>query len=126
MGVPQGWTDNQQTGILTAPNLHIVRDGFRTYVLANNWDPNNWPLEEEHAQSPLELSNPGLGNGTQQVFRFSMLGWTSDRGVIEEYVGAELLALRAQPANTVQNALNTLKTVDALITGAIKQLSPSS
>ncbi len=92
--VPDGWKDNGS--ILTAPNGMLVRDGFRNYVLANDWDQNDWPLEREHAQNPLEIGNATLGGGTQQVFRFSMLGWTARTGVIREYIGKELLALRAQ------------------------------
>jgi N-acetyl-anhydromuramyl-L-alanine amidase AmpD len=92
--IPTGWTDNGTT--LTAPNGHKVVQGFRDYILSHAWDANDYPIEESHAQNPLELSNPDLGGGTQQTFRFSMLGWTAASGVIFEWLGQELLTVRTQ------------------------------
>lgn len=94
MGVPNGWNDNAQTGVLTAPNGITVVRGFRDYILANNWDANNLPLQVEQPMNPLELSNPGLGGGTQQVFRWTVLEWNADRGVFVSWVGQEVLATR--------------------------------
>jgi len=91
--VPQGWSDDGTT--LTAPNGITVVHGFRDYVLNNGWDPNNWPLEEEHGQTPLELSNPGIGGGTQQIFRTMVLEWAPSRNVFTAWGGQELLKLRA-------------------------------
>lgn len=96
MGIPQGWHDDGVT--LTAPNGIGVRQGFRSFMLANQWHPDNWPLEEEHAQNPLEVSNPDLGGGTQQTCRWTMLGWTAKQGVFVEWIGEELLAYRAEVA----------------------------
>lgn len=93
MGIPTGWTDNGT--VLTAPNGITVRAGFRDYVLGHAWDPANLPLELEHAQSPLELSNPSIGDGTQQIFRWSVLEWTPARGVFMAWTGQEMLAMRA-------------------------------
>jgi len=96
MGVPIKWTDNNN--VLTAPNgLRIVK-GFRDFVLSHPWSGDNWPIEEEHAQSPLELSNIHLGSGTQQMFRWTCLEWTPQNGVFVMWIGQELLALRAKMA----------------------------
>ncbi len=93
VGVPKGWHDDGAT--LTAPNGVPVVKGFRSYILSNpSWDVNNWPLQPEEARNPLELSNPSLGTGTQQIFRYSALEWTAARGVFVAWIGQELLALR--------------------------------
>ena len=89
MGVPQGWSDNGT--ILTAPNNVTVRTGFREYVLSHDWDPANWPLQVEAGRNPLEESNPALGGGTWQPFRWTVLEWDAKRGVEVMWVGQELL-----------------------------------
>lgn len=91
-GVPKDWKDNGT--ILTAPNGIAVIKGFRDYILANHWDSGNWPLQPEEARNPLEVSNPGLGAGTQQLFRYTMLEWTPGHGVFVAWVGQEIIALR--------------------------------
>jgi hypothetical protein len=93
MSIPTGWHDNGHT--LTAPNGVPVVAGFRDYVLAHNWDANNWPLQAEQGRTPLELSNPSLGGGTAQDFRYTTLEWTSSKGVFVAWTGVELQALRA-------------------------------
>lgn len=93
-GIPDKWTDDGQT--LTAPNGGKVVLGFRQYILSHYWDANDYPLEAEHHQDPLEVSNPGLGAGQQQLFMMSMLGYTPARGVLKEYIGVELQKLRSQ------------------------------
>jgi hypothetical protein len=108
---PQGWHDDGTT--LTAPNGHKVVQGFRQFILANSWDAANWPLEEEHGQTPLELSNPSLGGGTQQIFRWTTLEWTAQRGVFVAWSGAEILALRAALAAKKIVALPGSATIDA-------------
>src|SRR5216684_1388602 len=92
--VPTGWHDDGQ--MLTAPNGVGVRLGFRDYVLSHNWDGGNYPLAPEQGVSLLEASNPGLGGGDQQVFRWSMLGYTQQRGVFLEWTGVELVTVRQQ------------------------------
>lgn len=138
--VPTGWTDNGAT--LTSPNGITVTLGFRDYILNNNWPSGNWPIEEAHAQDPLELSNPGLGHGTQQVFRWSVLEWTPSGGVFVSWVGQELLALRAKLAqnqpeppvvtintqaaiSTLQGLLPPLQAAISAIPLVIKDLEPS-
>ena len=121
-GVPTGWHDDGKT--LTAPNNIVVVHGFRDFVLANQWDASNYPLEAEHGQSPLELSNPSLGNGTQQVFRWTTLEWTSSRGVFVAWVGQELLALRGLMA-ALQPKISDLSTQIADLQAQVTKLEAS-
>jgi hypothetical protein len=95
--IPQGWHD--ANGVLTAPNSVPAVRGFRGYVLAHNWNPDNWPLAPEYGTPQLEGSNQALGGGTQQVFRWTMLGWTQAHGVFEEWTGQELLYLSKKVAD---------------------------
>jgi N-acetyl-anhydromuramyl-L-alanine amidase AmpD len=128
--VPQDWTDNGT--VLKAPNGHTVTLGFRDYILNNNWPSGNWPLEEAHGQTPLELSNPSLGGGTQQVFRWSVLEWTPSQGVFVSWVGQELLKMRAllaqeQPQTptasiNVPQAISDLQTIQAALGNVITTL----
>jgi hypothetical protein len=53
------------------------------------------PLQEEIGHNPLEESNPSLGGGTQQVFRWTMLEWTPSRGVFIAWIGQEFLKIRS-------------------------------
>jgi hypothetical protein len=92
--VPAGWTDDGHT--LKSPNGVPVVLGFRDYVLAHNWDKDNWALTPEGGMAKLEASNPSLGGGDQQMFRMSMLGYTPARGVFEEWLGVELDYTRKQ------------------------------
>lgn len=94
--IPQGWSD--KNGILIAPNGFQVVRGFRDFILNNPWEAWNWPVENEHGQTPLEISDTKLGGGTQQLFRLQPLGWTPARGVFPEWTGPEILALRAEIA----------------------------
>ena len=132
MGVPQGWRDDGTT--LIAPNGKRVVQGFRARVL-QGWDPVNWPLEEEHGENPLEISNPSLGSGTQQVFRWTILEWTQTKGVFEAWGGQELLALRAKLANTtsgnisqgnLDNAISALRTINGATKNALQDLGVTS
>jgi N-acetyl-anhydromuramyl-L-alanine amidase AmpD len=93
--IPQGWTDNPQTGVLTAPNGHTVIQGFRGWVLTHNWDPANVPLEEVEAANPVEdYYNQAVNGGTRQLFEYSELAWTSARGVYVVGIGNELRGAR--------------------------------
>jgi len=101
MGVPYSWNDTMVNGLptLMASNGVPVVRGFRTYILTHTWDQGNIPLGTEQAVSLLEASNPGLGGGTQQVFRWAMLGWVQSRNeVIFEWLGQELATVRGQLA----------------------------
>ena len=122
MGIPNGWHDDGTT--LTAPNgIHVVK-GFRQFVLANNWNEQNYPLEEEHGQNPLEISNTSLGSGTQQVFRWTTLEWTASRGVFVAWVGQELLALRGLMA-ALQPKISDLSTQIADLQAQVTKLEAS-
>lgn len=104
--VPQGWHDDGTT--LTAPNGIPVKLGFREHVLANNWDPNNFPLELEQGLPELEISNPALGGGTWQPFRWIVLEWTAQRNVAQMWAGQELLATRTLVI-TLQTQIKSLQ-----------------
>src|SRR5216683_717342 len=93
---PMGWTDDGQT--LRSPNGVPIVHGFRAFVLANNWHQDNWALAAEQGVTLLEASNPSLGGGDQQVFRWSLLGYTVARGVFMEWTGQELAFVRGQLA----------------------------
>lgn len=87
MGVPDGWSDDGT--VLTSPNKIPVVRGFRDHILNNNWDSDDWPLDEEHASNPLEYSNSTLQPGTSQTFRKTRLEWNSTSGVFVGWVGQE-------------------------------------
>lgn len=90
-GVPQGWHDDSH--VLTAPNKVQITDGFRSWILAHNWDANNIPLLGATALNPVEQGNVALGGGTVQPFRTCVLAWTQQKGVYEMWLGQEWLAL---------------------------------
>jgi hypothetical protein len=110
--IPTGWKDDGTT--LTAPNGVAVRLGFRDFVLANNWHPGNYPLAPEQGVTLLEASNPGLGGGDQQVFRWSMLGYTAARGVFMEWTGQELAYCRQQLTTYYQLSKKLQAELDSL------------
>src|SRR5258708_30293124 len=66
----------------------------------------------EFGTSLLEASNPSLGGGSQQLFRWSMLGYTTQRGVFFEWLGQELAFCRQQ----VQLKATQIQQLDAQIT----------
>jgi hypothetical protein len=90
--LPQGWSDNGTT--LSCNNFVVVK-GFRDYVLQHlqdgTWRGDDVPCENEQSVKQLEQSNPGLGSGSRQRFRYSTLEYTQDRGVFQAYVGPELI-----------------------------------
>lgn len=92
--LPQGWVDD---GITLKCNGFVVVKGFRDYVLQRlldgTWRGDDVPVENEQSVKTLEQSNPGLGGGSRQRFRYSTLEYTQDRGVFQAYVGPELIKL---------------------------------
>lgn len=91
--VPSGWRDDET--VLYGPNNIPVKMGFREWILIHpNWDNTDWPMQPEEHRNPLELSNPTLGEGTQQIFRMTVLEWTEKLGVFRAWPGPEILALR--------------------------------
>ncbi len=109
---PMGWTDDGQT--LRSPNGVPIVLGFRAFVLANNWSKDNWALAPEQAVTLLEASNPPLGGGDQQVFRWALLGYTVARGVFLEWCGQELAFVRGQLATYYPQVKTLQAEVDSL------------
>lgn len=107
--IPAGWKDDGTT--LTAPNGVPVIQGFREWVLSHPWDSGNWPLAPSAGRNPLEDSNSSLGGGTFQIFRWSMLEWTTDRGVFVSWIGQELIKAR-QEIDALKSAPPTPAPVD--------------
>jgi N-acetyl-anhydromuramyl-L-alanine amidase AmpD len=96
-----GWKYDEQQKIWTAPNGFLVQHGFAEEV-STAWNPQDYPLENEHGMQNLEVGNPSIGSGTQQVFRLTSLEWTPARGVFKMWTGQELLALRSEIARLLQ------------------------
>ena len=98
MAVPEGWKDDGKT--LVAPNGIPVVQGFREYVLAQNWDAHNWPVAPEQVvtSGSIEPGNASIGPGSRQDFRVTSLGWTEARNVYVIYVGQDVQALTHQLA----------------------------
>lgn len=117
--IPSGWKDDGST--LTAPNGISVRLGFRDHVMTNNWNADNYPMEAEVHCDPLEYSNPKLGAGQRQRFRWITLEYPESTGVvIEAWTGPELLWYQQQlSGNTVAQENTALK---AKIAQAVKDL----
>jgi hypothetical protein len=91
VGVPQGWTDDGT--YLTAPNGKTVVLGFRWHILTHPWAPDNWPIENEHYESVLDITNPQQGDGMVQHFRMSVLAWHEESArVLDLWSGAIALA----------------------------------
>ena len=87
--IPVGWSDNGT--ILTAPNGHTVRQGFRSKVMAG-WEASDMPLEDEHGD--------GSG-GTEQTFTRTILTWTPQTGV----------QVKTPDATTKENAFNQIAAI---------------
>ncbi len=91
MGIPSGWRDDGTH--LMAPNGKSVVLRFRWHVLTHCWAPDDWPLESEHYEQLLDITNPELGGGIIQHFRKSILTWQEDSNqVLELWSGAVALA----------------------------------
>jgi hypothetical protein len=97
MTVPTGWKDDGAT--LVAPNGVAMKLGFRAYVLAHDWNPDDWPLAAERHLESIEPGDPSVGAGQRQDFRMSALGWNTAHGVYRIWVGRDLAALEAQLAD---------------------------
>ncbi|TMC19625.1 MAG: hypothetical protein E6J34_14955 [Chloroflexi bacterium] len=111
VGVPIGWTDDGTQ--LKPPNSEfVVVKGFRQWILAHEWDASNIPLENEQSLPQIELSNPSLGAGTRQRFRWTTLEHTEKRGVFESWTGPELLFLERELKQLLQHpqAIPNIKT----------------
>ncbi len=139
VGVPAGWLDTkdaQGNPILKNPvNSFVVRAGFRNFVLnyPGGWESWNVPLEDEHAASPLEESNPALGGGTVQLFRNRRLEWQqSSNRIFEGWSGQELawyvskLASETALETTDEATISSLNTQVATLQQQLQQVSSGS
>lgn len=91
VSVPSGWTDDGKA-LHNPVNSYVVIAGFRTVVLnwPGGWEPGNVPIENEHDATPLEKSNPSLGDGHSQLFRLRRLEWQASTGkMFEGWLGQE-------------------------------------
>ncbi|MGO8948554.1 MAG: hypothetical protein ACLQUY_13015 [Ktedonobacterales bacterium] len=109
MGVPAGWKDDGT--YLTAPNGKSVVLRFRWHILTHTWAPDDWPIESEHYEPFLDITNPQQGGGIVQHFRKRILAWQEHSDpVLELWSGAIALEWqrRAQSSTKPANALNPL------------------
>jgi hypothetical protein len=104
VNIPQGWKDSNN--ILVAPNGKNVQHGFRQYVLAHEWHPDDYPLTGEMGVA---------GGETTQLFRSRRLIWTAPAGVTERYLGDELLAV---PTPSID-----LKPIQAALTQTLNEIN---
>ena len=101
MGIPKGWRDDGTH--LTAPNGKTVVLGFRRYILTHPWEPDNWPIENEHYESVLDITDPQKGDGMVQHFRMSILAWDEESAhVLDLWSGALALAWQRQAQAALQ------------------------
>ena len=89
------WYWLRLTQFPTPPARPVVR-GFRTWLLAHDWDKDDWPLAPEQTLDSVEPGNAEIGAGTRQDFRMTSLGWTQTRGVYHIWSGQDLVALQHQ------------------------------
>lgn len=95
-----GWILSDALYSPLAPHIPISGP-FKDHVLTRNppWNVDDYPEEQAHHQAALELSNPKMGSGIQQIFRFSMLCMQDGHNsVVEESTGQEVKALRTKLA----------------------------
>src|SRR6266567_4003040 len=106
-----GWT--LASGVLKAPAPHDtipIPGPYCSHILTRNpsWRIDDYPLAPVQMLAPLEGSNPNMGNGTQQAFRFQYLEVKAGEShVIEVSTGQELAWTRAK-LNEALGKLNAL------------------
>jgi N-acetyl-anhydromuramyl-L-alanine amidase AmpD len=103
-----GWKYDPQTATWTAPNGFLVQHGFAQEV-CRQWDPQDYPLENEQHLDQLELSNPSIGSGSRQRFRLTTLEWTARRGVFHAWTGQELIEMERRLVAMQKAAADVLK-----------------
>jgi hypothetical protein len=82
VGIPTGWSDDGTH--LRAPNGKSAVLGIRWHILTHSWAPDNWPLESEHYEPLLDVTDPEHGDGIVQHFRRSILAWQENRAQVLE------------------------------------------
>ncbi len=106
VGVPSGWKDDGTR--LTAPNGKPVVLGFRWYILTHPWAADDWPLESEHYEPVIDITNPQEGGGTVQHFRKSILGWQEHSSdILDLWSGAIALAWQRRAQSNEQSTAPT-------------------
>ena len=116
-----GWT--LASGVLKAPAPHDtipIPGPYCSHILTRNppWRVDDYPLAPVQMLAPLEGSNPNMGNGTQQAFRFQYLEVKAGEShVIEVSTGQELYWLRGK--------YNDLLTIHNELIAAVQQQQQS-
>jgi hypothetical protein len=82
VGIPTGWSDDGTR--LTAPNGKSAVLVFRWHILTHPWAPDNWPVESEHYEPMLDVTDPEHGEGIVQHFRKSILAWQENQAQVLE------------------------------------------
>ncbi len=101
------------SGVLKAPAPHDtipIPGPYCSHILTRNppWRVDDYPLAPVQMLAPLELSNPAMGSGSQQPFRFQYLEVKAGESkVIEVSTGQELYATRSK-LNEALGKLNAL------------------
>jgi hypothetical protein len=67
-----------------APNGKSAVLVFRWHILTHPWAPDNWPLESEHYEPMLDITDPQYGEGIVQHFRKSILAWQENQAQVLE------------------------------------------
>ncbi len=96
MALPSTWHDTG-TELTNPTTSNVVSGVFREFILDNSWDETDVPVENVEVMAQLEVGNPKVGGGNQQVFRYSVLEQSAsfnDNKVFKMYAGQEILALR--------------------------------
>jgi hypothetical protein len=103
VGIPTGWSDD---GIhLMAPNGKSAVLGFRWHILTHPWAPDDWPLESEHYEHLLDITDPEHGEGIVQHFRKSILAWQEKQAQVVELCSGAIALEWQQRAEARSGAL---------------------
>lgn len=96
VSIPAGWSDVNVNGDMqlhNPTNQFVVRGAFRLHIINSvSWAEWNVPLENEHNEQFVEMSNQALGPGAVQLFMDSRLEMLSNQGnrILEGWFGREL------------------------------------
>jgi hypothetical protein len=103
VGIPTGWSDDGTR--LTAPNGKSAVLVFRWHILTHPWAPDNWPLESEHYEPMLDVTDPEHGEGIVQHFRKSILAWQENHAQVLELCSGAIALEWQQRAEARPSAL---------------------
>jgi hypothetical protein len=96
-----------------APNGQSAVLGFRWHILTHPWAPDNWPLESEHYESMLDVTDPEHGDGILQHFRRSILAWHENQAQVLELCSGAIALEWQQRAEARPSALKGLSSGSA-------------